>query len=51
MTTSTYGNILYLIKQIIISSILNIIIVYLIYSFLFRAIEYFENRIDRKNYF
>lgn len=51
MTTSIYGNMLYLIKQIIISSVLNIIIVYLIYSFLFRAIEYFENRIDRRNYF
>lgn len=38
-------NIFYLLKQIIISSLLNIVIVYIIYSIIFKITEYIEDRI------
>ena len=42
---NAYTNIFYLLKQIIISSLLNIVIVYIIYSIIFRITEYIEDRI------
>lgn len=45
MVTSNYSSIFYLIRQITISSILNIVIVYIIYSLVVKIISYFDNRI------
>lgn len=38
-------NLIYLLKQIIISSLLNIVIVYIVYSIIYRLSEYIEDRI------
>ncbi len=45
MNTSTYSSLLYLIKQITIGSILNIVIVYVLYSLVLKIVNYFEDRI------
>lgn len=42
---NSYTNIFYLLKQIIVSSLLNIVIVYIIYSIIFKITEYIEDRI------
>lgn len=42
---SSYINLFYLLKQMIISSLLNIVIVYVIYSIIFKITEYIEDRI------
>lgn len=42
-----YSNIFYLLKQIIISSILNIVIVLIVYSIIYRIVEYFDNRLRK----
>ncbi|MEG0873250.1 MAG: rod shape-determining protein MreD [Clostridia bacterium] len=46
--TTRYNSILYLTKQIFISSILNIIIVYIIYGLVSKIVEYFDSNL-RKN--
>lgn len=45
MNTSTYSSLLYLLKQIAIGSILNIVIVYVLYSLVLKIVNYFEDRI------
>lgn len=42
--TRTYSSIFYLIYQILVTSILNIIIVYIVYSLLYKIISFFEDR-------
>lgn len=45
--TGIYSNIFYLIKQIIISSLLNIVIVYIVYGLVYKIVDYFENNLRR----
>lgn len=44
-----YANIFYLIKQIFISSVLNIIIVYIVYGAIYKIVDYFESNLKRNN--
>lgn len=44
ITTRQYSSILYLLYQIVLSAILNIIIVYIIYSLLYKVVSFFEDR-------
>ncbi len=46
ISTGNYTNILYLLYQIVVSSVLNIIIVYIVYSLLYKIISYFEDRLS-----
>ena len=45
-TTNTYTSILYFLYQVAITSILNIIIVYIVHSLLYKLILFFENGLD-----
>ena len=42
-------SLVYLIKQIVISSLLNIVIVYIVYSLMYNLSEYIEERITKKS--
>ena len=44
--TKEYNSIFYLVYQILINSILNIIIVYIVYSLLYKVISFFDNRLS-----
>ena len=46
--TFTYSSIFYLIKQIIISSILNIVIVFIMYDVIYKIVTYFEEKLTDK---
>ena len=41
-----YNSILYLLYQIILTSILNVVIVYIVYSLLYKLLSFFENRLS-----
>lgn len=49
MITSRYSSIFYLIKQVAVSSILNIVIVYIIYSLVIKIVNYFDDRIGNND--
>lgn len=42
-----YSNMFYFFKQVVISSILNIVIVFIVYSLIHNLIEYFDSRLKR----
>lgn len=46
LTTKEYNSIFYLLYQIVITSILNIVIVYIVYSLLYKVISFFEDRLS-----
>lgn len=46
--TFTYSSIFYLIKQIIISSILNIVIVFIMYDVIYKIVTFFEEKFTDK---
>ena len=46
LITKEYNSIFYLLYQILITSILNIIIVYIVYSLLYKVISFFEDRLN-----
>lgn len=47
--SQVYSNLFYLLKQIILSSILNIVIVYIIYTLIYNVTQYFDDRINGGN--
>ena len=46
--THTYSNILYFFRQIVLASILNTIIVFIIYRLIYKVVEYFEASLRRE---
>lgn len=44
-----YSNVFYLIKQILVASLLNIAIVFVIYTLIYKVVGYFENRLERSS--
>lgn len=42
-----YSNIFYFFKQVAISSLLNIVIVFVVYSIIYRIVEYFDSRLRK----
>ncbi len=47
--THTYSSILYFIRQIILASILNTIIVFIIYRLIYKVVEYFEASLRKEH--
>ena len=48
--TGTYSNLLYFIKQVLLSSVLNVIIVYVLYGAIRRIIEFFGDSKNNREY-
>lgn len=42
-----YSNIFYFFKQVVISSLLNIVIVFIVYSIIYKIVEYFDSRLRK----
>lgn len=42
-----YSNIVYFLKQVFISSILNIVIVFIVYSIIYKIVEHFDSRLRK----
>ena len=49
MITHVYSNFFYFIKQVLVSSILNTIIVFIIYSLIYKIIDKFESNLRRQS--
>ena len=49
MITRTYTNILYFLKQVLLTSILNTVIVFIIYGVIYKIVESFESNLRRQS--
>ena len=44
---NVYSNLFYFIKQVVIGSILNIVIVFIVYSIIYKIVDYFDSRLRK----